>query len=150
MAAGVRPSTRALEILAASYCEELKYFESAREQAAALLKIGESQRDESIPQAEHAALGGGQLFQGSVDGGGFARAIWSQEAEYTRAPDTQVQAVHGLHGTKMLGQAARADGMIAGGGFIQHSLSGKIRFQGDAGWQVCRAGQVDFGQVAQT
>ncbi|PQO35268.1 hypothetical protein C5Y96_09520 [Blastopirellula marina] len=56
LAAGVRPKPSTLEILAAAYRDELKYYESAPEQAAALLKIGESKRDESIPQAEHAAL----------------------------------------------------------------------------------------------
>ncbi|MFN3150382.1 DUF1553 domain-containing protein [Bremerella sp.] len=56
LAAGVRPKPGTLEILSAAYREELQYYESAPEQAAALLKIGESKRDESIPQAEHAAL----------------------------------------------------------------------------------------------
>ncbi|WDI41555.1 DUF1553 domain-containing protein [Bremerella sp. P1] len=56
LAAGVRPKPQTLEILAAAYRDELQYFESAPEQATALLKIGESKRDEAIPQAEHAAL----------------------------------------------------------------------------------------------
>jgi hypothetical protein len=56
LATGVQPKPRTVSLLTEAYQGERQVYEDAPEQAAALLAVGESKRDESIPQADHAAL----------------------------------------------------------------------------------------------
>jgi hypothetical protein len=53
---GVRPQAEVLGILKQSYAEELEIFQQQPERATKLLAVGESQRDEILDPASHAAM----------------------------------------------------------------------------------------------
>lgn len=55
-AMGFAPSARTLELLMATFREELDVFRSSTDRATKLLSVGESARDESLDAAHHAAL----------------------------------------------------------------------------------------------
>jgi hypothetical protein len=56
LAAGVHPSSQALQRLVAAYARELAVFQAEPERAKKLLSVGESKRDETLDAAQHAAL----------------------------------------------------------------------------------------------
>jgi len=56
LAAGVRPRSATLDILTRAFAEERAVFKQQPERAAKLLSVGETKRDPTIDEAEHAAM----------------------------------------------------------------------------------------------